>query len=262
MKNPTALVTGASRGLGKEIALLLVKHGYRVYAGVRNVDHAPQGTLPIWVDLTNEESLTLCVNKLIEETGEINVLINNAAIAYYGGVDTMTIKEARELFEINFFGTFFLTQLFLPHMRKGKTGKIFFISSIRGTESCAYMGMYSASKAALEAIAFDWAVTLSQWNIAVSVVQPGPLNTNINIKHGSYFTSDQNPYTPYKEYQLTLQSPEDAAKVIVEKILEPLPPFKFQTNDLSKQTIKKHLKDPSGMSWYLEQRLPATPRVC
>ena len=255
MKEPIALVTGASRGLGREIAALLVENGYRVYAGVRDIEKAPKGTTPVWVDLTNEESLRLCVNKIIEENGKIDVLINNAAVAYFGGVDTMTLKEVRELFDVNFFGTFLLTQLFLPYMRQQKKGKIFFISSIRGIESCAYMGMYSASKAALEAIAFDWAVTLSKWNIVVSVVQPGPLDTGIDIKHGTYFASNENPYAPYGEYNLILQSPKDAAKVILEKILKSDPPFRFQTDDLSKRTIEKHLKDYSGMDWYLEQKI-------
>ncbi len=255
MKEPIALVTGASRGLGREIALLLAENGYRVYAGVRNIEEAPKGTIPVWVDLTNEESLRLCVTKIIEESGKIDVLVNNAAVAYFGGVDTMTLKEVRDLFEVNFFGTFFLTQLFLPYMRQQKQGKIFFISSIRGVESCAYMGMYSASKAALEAIAFDWAVTLSKWNIVVSVVQPGPLDTGIDIKHGTNFPSHENPYAPYGEYTLTLQSPKDAAKVIVGKILQSDPPFRFQTDDSSKMVIEKHLKDHSGMNWYLEQKI-------
>ncbi len=255
MKEPVALVTGTSRGLGREIALLLAENGYRVYAGVRNIEEAPKGTIPVWVDLTNEESLRLCVNKIIEEEKKIDVLVNNAAIAYFGGVDTMTLKEARELFDVNFFGTFFLTQLLLPYMRQQKKGKIFFISSIRGVESCAYMGMYSASKAALEAVAFDWAVTVSKWNIVVSVVQPGPLDTGIDIKHGTHFPSNENPYAPYGEYNLPLQSPKDAAKVIVEKILESNPPFRFQTDDSSKMVIEKHLKDHSGMNWYLEQKI-------
>lgn len=255
MKEPTVLVTGASRGLGKELAVLLAKNGYRVYAGVRKIEDSPEGTIPVLLDLTNEESLRLCVTKIIKESGKIDVLVNNAGVAYFGGVDTMTLKEVRELFEVNFFGTFFLTQLFLPYMRQKKQGKIFFISSIRGVESCAYMGMYSASKAALEAIAFDWAVTLSKWNIVVSVVQPGPLDTGIDIKHGTHFPCNENPYVPYPEYNLNFQSSTEAAKVIVEQILKSDPPFRFQTDNSSKMIIEKHLKDYSGMDWYLEQKI-------
>lgn len=255
MKEPVVLVTGASRGLGKAIAISLVENGYCVYAGVRDLNQAPEGTIPIWVDLTNEDSLRLCVQQLIKESGKIDVLINNAAIAYFGGVDTMTVKEARDLFEVNFFGNFLLTQLFLPHMRQQMQGKVFFISSIRGVESCAYMGMYSASKAALEAIAFDWAVTLSKWNITVSVVQPGPLNTGIDIKHGTYFAANENPYNSYGDFNLDLQPVEEAAKVIVERILDCSPPFRFQTCEFSKKVVEKHLKDGSGMDWYLEQKI-------
>lgn len=255
MKKPVALITGASRGLGRSLAILLAKNGYHVYAGVRDVNQAPQETTPIWVDLTNEDSLCLCVDRIIQENGKIDLLVHNAGIAYFGGVDTATIKEVRDLFQVNFFGVLFLTQLFLPYMRKECKGKIIFISSIRGVESCAYMGLYSASKAALEAVAFDWAVTLSKWNIIVSVAQPGPLNTGIDIKHGSYFPANENPYAPYEGSDLKFQPVEEAAQVILEKILDNAPPFRFQTNESSKKVIKKHLKDHSGMKWYLEQKL-------
>jgi retinol dehydrogenase-8 len=139
-------------------------------------------------------------------------------------------------------------------MRARKEGSILFISSIRGVESCAYMGMYSASKAALEAMAFDLAVTLAKWNISVSVVQPGPLNTGIELKQGSYFEDKENPYLPYPEVSLESQSAEAAAEAILNKLSSSYLPFRFQTNELAEQTIAKHLKDPTGMQWYYEQR--------
>lgn len=256
MNKKTVLLTGSSRGLGLNLASGLVEKGYLVYAGTRNINAAPPGTIPLKMDLMNEKSLQTCVDRVIDESGHLDVLINNAAIAYYGAVDSMTLKEVRELFEVNLFGTFRLTQLVLPHMRKQRNGKIFFVSSIRAVESCAYMGMYSASKAALESMAFDWAVTLAKWNISVSVIQPGPLKTGIEIKHGTYFSEDlKNPYLPYGEVQLEWQEPKEAAKIILEKIADPNPPFRFQTSDSAKNTIAKHLKDHSGMEWFLEQKI-------
>jgi len=78
----------------------------------------------------------------------------------------------------------------LCKLRKQHSGKILFISSDKAVDSGAYIGLYSASKAAIEAIAFDWAVTLSKWNIFVSVMQPGPIATGIELKQGSYFNND------------------------------------------------------------------------
>lgn len=254
MKDKIVLITGASKGLGKALAKELVSRGFCVYAGVRDLSQTPDNAIGVRLDLSNEESMQACVDQIIKEKEKIDVLINNAGIAFCGAVDSMTLNEVRELFEINFFGTFRLTQLVLPHMRSKKSGNILFVSSIRGAESCAYMGMYSASKAALEAIALDWAVTLAKWNINVSVVQPGPLNTGIELRHGTYFQADGNPYFPYPPVQLDLQSVREAALAIIDQISHPMPCFRFQTNLSSTNTVAKHLKDPSGMDWIREQK--------
>ena len=187
MKQKVVFITGASRGLGKALAEKFLEENYIVCSGVRDLSKAPKGTHPIALDLTREKTLSQAVNDIISSYGKIDLLINNAGIAYVGPVDSMTMEEARDLFEVNFFGPFRLTQLILPYMRKQKSGKILFVSSTKAVESGAYIGMYSASKAALEAIAFDWAVTLSKWNISVSVAQPGPIDTGIEFKHGNYF---------------------------------------------------------------------------
>jgi len=159
------LVTGASRGLGKNLAQALAKEGHIVYSGVRNIKKAPKNTIGIRLDLKCEKSLKRCVQQIIKTHHKIDMLINNAGIAYDCGVDCLKMTEIKELFEVNFFGAFRLTQLVLPYMRQKRNGRILFISSIRGIENFAYMGAYSASKAALEAIAFDWAVTLSKWSL-------------------------------------------------------------------------------------------------
>jgi NAD(P)-dependent dehydrogenase (short-subunit alcohol dehydrogenase family) len=166
----------------------------------------------------------------------------------------MTSAEMQELFNVNVFGVFKLMQYLLPLLRKQREGKILFVSSIRGVESHVYMGAYSASKAAIESMALDWAVTLAKWNIEVSVVQPGPLDTGIQLKAGSFFSNKDDPYAPYANFPVKCQSAEEAAKDIIEKIINGHLPFRFQTSKEAEGVVKKHLVDLSGNEWLNEQK--------
>lgn len=250
----TAIITGSSRGLGYLLAEMLAKQGFKVYAGVRKNAHAPMNTIPLQLDITSEADRQNAIARVLNECGNIDLIIHNAGQAYWGGADSLTIEELHSLYEVNYFGPFRLTQLALPIMRKQLCGRIVFISSVRAIGSCAYMGAYSGSKAALESVAFDWSVTNSFWGIKVSVVEPGPMDTNIDIKHGSYFKKiGENPYFPYPEPELTIQSTDDAAKAIVDHIEDPNPPFRFQTSEAVKNTIAKHLVDHTGDVWKNEE---------
>lgn len=255
MKKQIVLITGTSKGLGKILAQKFPIHSYKVYSGIRRKNSEAKGTIPVYLDLAKKKSLKESVDHIINREGKIDILIHNAAIAYWGAADSLSFKEAQELFQINFFGPWHLTQLILPYMRKERFGKIIFISSIRAVESCPFMGMYSASKAALEAVAFDWAISLLKWNISVSVIEPGPLSTGIELKHGTYFSRNKkNPYLPYPETSFKSQSPEEVANSIIKHIEKKVTPFRSQTSKTSRETIGKHLKDPSGMQWYKEQK--------
>lgn len=245
MKKQTVFITGASRGLGKALAEKFIEENYIVFSGVRDITKAPKGSQPILLDLSKEESIDQAVKQVVKKSEKLDILIHNAGIAYVGPVDSMTLEEARSLFEVNFFGPFRLTQLLLPYMRKQRSGKILFVSSIRAVDSGAHIGLYSASKAALESIAFDWAITLSQWNISVSVVQPGPIDTGIELHRGQYF-KNEDPYPPLGNISLDLQPVDQVCEVIVEKLKANELPFKFQTSAMGTDTSSMHLTDPSG----------------
>lgn len=250
MNKQVVLITGASKGLGKALAYALCAQGHIVYSGVRDIHAAPEGTIPLLLDVTIDSQRQAAIQTIIATEQKIDILIHNAAIAYYGAAESMTYDEVTRLFETNFFGAFRLTQLAVPHMRTQNSSRILFISSIRGTESCAYMGMYAASKAALEAMALDWAITLRKWNILVSVVQPGPIDTNIDIKHGTFFDQEQqNPYLPYPKVNLELQPTSEVCDAIIAQLQNPFPPFRFQTSHSSEKTIAFHLNDPTGNQW-------------
>ncbi|MCB1116625.1 MAG: SDR family NAD(P)-dependent oxidoreductase [Chlamydiia bacterium] len=251
------LITGASRGLGRVLSSQLSSN-HKIYAGIRSKNEIPESKKPninyVHLDLTKDETISNAVDAIIQSEKRIDVVIHNAGISICGGVDALTMQEVRELFEINFFGALKLNQLVLPFMRARKEGQLVFLSSIRGVESHGYFGVYSASKAALEAVAFDLAVTLWKWNIKVSIVQPGPILTGCKILNGTFFNETENPYPPIPQRQFDWENPQDVVKVIDDLINSENPDFAVQTTATSKIRIAKHLADPSRMDWLMEQR--------
>ena len=151
-----ALVTGASSGIGEATALELAKAGYTVYAAARRVERmnhlTESGIRPISMDVTDDSSMQAAVEKIIADTGRIDVLVNNAGYGSYGALEDVPMDEARYQFEVNVFGAARLTQLVLPHMRKNRSGKIVNITSMGGKIHTPLGAWYHATKFALEAI--------------------------------------------------------------------------------------------------------------
>nr|WP_314429049.1 SDR family NAD(P)-dependent oxidoreductase [uncultured Brevundimonas sp.] len=120
-KQKTALVTGASSGMGKAIARQLIKDGYRVYVAARSVekmsDLAALGAVPLRMDVTRNDQVEAAVQTILDEVGGVDVLVNNAGFGLYGAVEDIPLEEARYQFEVNLFGAARLTQLLLPAMR-------------------------------------------------------------------------------------------------------------------------------------------------
>ena len=132
----TALVTGASSGMGKVIARRLIQDGYQVYAAARGAekmnDLAQLGARPLRMDISRDEDILAAVDTIVSQTGGVDVLVNNAGFGLYGPVEEIGIDEARYQFEVNVFGAARLTQLLLPAMRARRSGYIINITSIGG----------------------------------------------------------------------------------------------------------------------------------
>lgn len=184
------LITGASRGMGRHMALYLSARGFHVFAGCRKSADASgfaaenQDRLtPIILDVTDEQSISGAfevVSKVVGEAG-MKGLVNNAGIGISGPIEQMPIDMAEEQFHVNVIGPIAVTQKFLPLLRKGK-GRIVNISSVSGFLTPPYAGIYSASKFALEAVSNALRMELKPWNIPVSVVQPGSFKTDFMVK--------------------------------------------------------------------------------
>ena len=177
----TALVTGASSGIGEDTARKLQALGYIVYGAARRTDRlqalAADGIRPLAMDVTDDASMSAGVNRILEETGRIDVLVNNAGYGSYGAIEDVPIDEARRQFEVNVFGLGRLTQLVTPHMRAQGSGTIINISSIGGKLTTPLGGWYHATKYAVEALSDALRMELRPFGIDVVVVEPGGIRT-------------------------------------------------------------------------------------
>ena len=179
--NKTALVTGASSGIGEATALQLAELGYTVYAAARRVermsDLADRGIRTRSVDVTNDSSMVALVEMIIADTGRIDVLVNNAGYGSYGALEDVPIEEARRQFEVNVFGLARLTQLVLPQMRAQRDGYLVNVSSMGGRIWEPLGSWYHASKFAVEGLSDSLRVEVAEFGIKVVIIEPGSIRS-------------------------------------------------------------------------------------
>ncbi len=177
----TALVTGASSGIGESAARRLATLGFTVYGAARRVDRMKgleaDGIGILKMDVTDDASMEAGIAQIIADTGRIDVLVNNAGYGSYGAVEDVPMSEARYQFEVNVFGLARLTQLVLPHMRRQGSGRIINISSVGGRIWEPLGGWYHATKFAVEGLSDSLRVEVKPFGIDVVVIQPGAIRT-------------------------------------------------------------------------------------
>ncbi len=181
MKNEVILITGASSGIGKETAIFLRNKGYIVYAAARRLDKLKAleayDIIPIQLDITDEVSVSNCVNQVYQKEGRIDVLFNNAGFGLYGPIEDIDMKDAKYQFDVNLFGLAYMIKCVLPIMRKQKKGRIINTSSIGGRIVSLLGGWYHASKYALEGLSDALRLELKQFGIQVVLIEPGLIKT-------------------------------------------------------------------------------------
>jgi short-subunit dehydrogenase len=142
------LITGASSGIGQRTAQHLHDKGYTVYGTSRNTVEGVEFNMLI-LDVTQDQSVKDCVQKVLEKEGRIDVLINNAGFGMVGGLAEATVEDVQAQFDTNLFGVHRMVQAVLNHFREKQGGMILNIGSFGGRLAVPYQGLYSASKAAL-----------------------------------------------------------------------------------------------------------------
>jgi NAD(P)-dependent dehydrogenase (short-subunit alcohol dehydrogenase family) len=177
----TALVTGASSGIGEATARRLLADGYKVFVAARRVDRmanlASLGATPLPLDLTDDASIVAAVETIKTAAGRLDVLVNNAGYGSYGALEDVPLVEARRQFEVNVFGLARLCQLVLPIMRAQKSGKIVNVTSIGGKIWEPLGSWYHATKYAVEGLSDCLRVEVERLGIDVVVIEPGAIRT-------------------------------------------------------------------------------------
>jgi NAD(P)-dependent dehydrogenase (short-subunit alcohol dehydrogenase family) len=181
MTDRIALVTGASSGIGDQTARALQAAGFTVYGAARRVERmqplAEIGIRTMAMDVTDEASLRSGVDRIIQDAGRIDVLVNNAGYGSYGAIEDVPIAEARAQFEVNLFGAAELIRQVLPHMRSQRAGTVINISSMGGRITTPLGGWYHATKFALEALSDCLRMEVAPFGIRVVIIEPGSIDT-------------------------------------------------------------------------------------
>lgn len=252
----TALVTGASSGIGRATATALVQKGFRVLGTSRNpatTDPIP-GVELVALDLTDEASIVACA----AAAGAVDVLVNNAGESQSGPLEELPREAIERLFQLNVIGQVRLTQLLLPGMRQQGYGRVVMVGSMLGSFPLAYRSSYCAAKAALKAFATAGRAELSPFGVWMTTVEPGSINTGISERRTQYVAAD----SPYQRgYQTMLRhlnhnestgiSAEEVAETIVEAVTAKRPkplyargsqaPFAFAMQRVLPRTVAERI---------------------
>lgn len=178
-------ITGASRGFGKLWAEAFLKRGDKVVATVRNLSSLEElvkrygdALLPIQLDVTDRQGVFAAVTRAKEHFGRIDVLINNAGYGLFGTIEETTEQQARDQMEANFFGLLWVSQAVLPVMRAQGHGHIIQLSSVLGVATLPVLGIYNASKFAVEGLSETLATEVKGFGIQVTLVEPNGFATD------------------------------------------------------------------------------------
>src|SRR5213593_603173 len=181
LKNKTTLVTGVSSGIGREIAQLLAERGARVFGTVRNPQSASPipGVEMVRMDVTDDSSVNEAVQSIEQKAGPVQLLVNSAGYSFMGALEETSVEEARQQFETNLFGVLRVTNSVLPGMRRQGFGRIVNISSVLGFLPAPYMGIYVASKHAVEGYTETLDHEVRRFGVRALLVEPAQTKTNI-----------------------------------------------------------------------------------
>ncbi|HSI87535.1 MAG TPA: SDR family oxidoreductase [Pyrinomonadaceae bacterium] len=190
------LITGCSTGIGMQTALDLASQGHQVYASMRNVESGgaelreqagqlsdSKGSVELCqMDVCDDRSVRNCVESLLEQEGRIDVLVNNAGIGPMGPIEEASDETVTSVFDTNVFGVLRVSRAVLPAMRRQGSGLIINVSSVAGRIGAGGMGIYSASKFALEGLSEALAQEVRPFGIKVAIIEPGFIKTPIQTK--------------------------------------------------------------------------------
>lgn len=248
-----ALVTGASSGFGECIARRLSGAGFKVFGTSRNPDSVSCDWDMVALDVTSSQSIAECVTEVKEKAGRIDLLVNNAGQSHCSFIEETPLENARQLFEVNFWGLAELTASVLEVMREQGGGQVIQISSVAGMLGTPGQGYYAATKHALEGYTETLFAELGHLPISISLVEPGFYRTNF----GASLLRNDEPISAYDALRDPLKEkisrefaeggdPEEVAQVVLDLAEHSDPPFRVR--------VGKDAKKFAGLKKWLPQK--------
>jgi len=178
-------ITGCSTGFGRELAKYVLESGHKAVVASRKTDDVkdiveayPDTAIAVQLDVTKADEIKLSLEQAIQKFGQIDVLVNNAGIGYFGAIEESEEDEVRRMFEINFWGLANMTKAVLPGMRKQRSGNIVNIASIGGLVGFPAVGYYNATKFAVDGFSDALSKEVAPLGIKVTVVAPSGFRTD------------------------------------------------------------------------------------
>lgn len=266
----TVLVTGCSSGIGLATCHVLSRNNFMTYGTVRNLSKAKKiqdlmnrenlSLKILRLDVNDNQSIKLAIKKILNDTGRIDVLINNAGYGMFGPIEEITIQEIKKQFETNFFGAIRLIKAIVPIMRKQGNGTIVNISSMVGRFAVPLNSAYVSSKFAVEGLSESISFELEEFGIRVIVIEPGVVKSDFFHKLKVKGMNLESPYHELMERRVnfldkamknSLTSSYDVADTILDALNSKDPKFRYvigndATNSLR---MRNSLSDRKFMEW-------------
>jgi NAD(P)-dependent dehydrogenase (short-subunit alcohol dehydrogenase family) len=266
-----ALITGTSTGIGLSTAVVLAKAGFTVVATMRDLGKATalreraksEGVdldlAPL--DVVDQASVDACVRGALDRHGRIDVLVNNAGAGRFGSLEQISLAQAQQTMDVNFFGVWRTVQAVLPAMRAARSGRIVTVSSIGGLIGQPFNDAYCAAKFAVEGLIESLAPVASRFGVHVSLIEPGPVNTefvaNVRSAQPEPKADAADPYQPLvAAYMKNLgerfaslgQTGDDIARTILEAATADAPHLRYLTSDFVRSLAARKYVDLTGDS--------------
>ncbi|WP_144892155.1 SDR family oxidoreductase [Flavobacterium tiangeerense] len=231
------LITGGSSGIGKSIGEFLQQKGFTVYGTSRNPERIVESVFPlVALDVRDANSIRAAVAKVIETSGRLDVVINNAGVGITGPLEEIPMEEMKNNFETNFFGPIEVMKAVLPQMRSQKAGLIINVTSIAGYMGLPYRGIYSASKGALELITESLRMEVKSFGVHIANVAPGDYATNIAsgrfhapvVVGSAYEIPYRNTLKTMDEHVDSGRNPNEMAEAVYKIIQTPNPKIHYK----------------------------------
>lgn len=239
----TALVTGASSGIGRASAEALSRAGFTVFGTSRKPGGNNSGQVSMLAcDVTDEESVASLVSEVLARTGRIDVLVNNAGLGLFGGAEESSVAQVQRLFDVNLFGVIRVINAVLPSMRARGQGRIINLSSALGFIPAPYSAHYAGSKFALEGYSESLDHEVRAFNVRVSLIEPGTVKSNFDQsalepdrKMADYDAGRAWVHGFYKKALLTAVTPEEVADAVLLAATTPRQKHRYPVGKVAKQ---------------------------